>query len=189
MPLEDYKKKRNFKKTNEPEEDKGKDIEKDIFVIQKHDASKLHYDFRIRINDVLKSWAIPKGPSLNPENKRLAIPTEDHPLDYANFEGIIPEDNYGAGEVIIWDRGTYKNNTLKDGERVNIEKAHNKGHITIELNGEKLKGGFSLIKMHQKDKWLLIKKNDEYADREQNILEEKPESVVSNKTIEELKNK
>ena len=187
MSLKNYKEKRDFKKTSEPEGKEQKDKEEYLFVVQKHDASKLHYDLRIQMGGVLKSWAIPKGPTLNPENKRLAIPTEDHPIDYADFEGIIPEDNYGAGAVIVWDKGTYKNKTERDGKLINMEQAYNKGHITLHLNGEKLKGGFSLIKMKQNDKWLFIKKNDSEAKRKGDILKEKPKSVLSGKKLEEMK--
>jgi len=185
MTLKEYKKKRDFKKTPEPE---GilKEFEKNIFVVQKHQASKLHYDFRIEIESVLKSWAVPKGPSLNPKDKRLAIETEDHPLDYANFEGVIPENNYGAGTVMLWDRGTYENETQINNESIPIKEAYKKGHITIQLNGKKLKGSYSLIKMGQDNKWLLIKKDDSNADRKIDILEQENRSIISNKTIEEI---
>ncbi|MEJ2249099.1 MAG: DNA polymerase ligase N-terminal domain-containing protein [Candidatus Lokiarchaeota archaeon] len=185
MSLKEYKDKRDFKKTPEP---LGKidDFQKNFFVIQKHKASRLHYDFRFEYKGVLKSFAIPKGPSLNPKDKRLAIETEDHPIDYANFEGTIPEGNYGAGTVIIWDRGKYKNITMKNEKNLSIEEAYKNGHITFILNGEKLKGEFSLIRFKGNDKWLLIKKDDLEADRKGDILKEKPNSVVSNKSIEEI---
>ena len=126
-----------------------------VFVVHEHHARNLHFDFRIEMEGVLKSWAVPKGPSMNPADKRLAIMVEDHPLDYGSFEGVIPEGNYGAGAVVIWDRGTY--NLLAGGIY--------KGKIEIMLQGEKLKGVFVLTRMKGKDKeWLLIKKNDEYAD-------------------------
>ncbi|KAF0143554.1 MAG: DNA ligase (ATP) [Nitrospirae bacterium] len=126
-----------------------------VFVVHEHHARHLHFDFRIEMEGVLKSWAVPKGPSMNPSDKRLAIMVEDHPLDYGSFEGVIPEGNYGAGTVVIWDRGTY--NLLAGGIY--------KGKIEIMLQGEKLKGVFVLTRMKGKDKeWLLIKKNDEYAD-------------------------
>jgi DNA ligase D-like protein (predicted 3'-phosphoesterase) len=124
------------------------------FVVQKHDATTLHYDFRLEIDGVLKSWAIPKGPSKDPSDKRLAVPTSDHNLEYKDFEGVIPEGQYGAGKVTIWDKGTYEN--IRDD--VSMAKAYKEGKIKIALKGKKLKGNYSLIKMHGKDKpWLLIK--------------------------------
>jgi DNA ligase D-like protein (predicted 3'-phosphoesterase) len=186
MSLDEYKKKRDFKKTPEPEgleEPSGENI----FVFQKHKATRLHYDFRLEMKGVLKSWAVPKGPSLNPKEKRLAIETEDHPIAYADFEGKIPEDNYGGGTVIIWDKGTYENINIKNEELISLEESFNNGHIIIKLNGKKLNGGFALIKMKgQEDKWLLIKKADSYAERDRNITKERPESVKSGKKIEDF---
>ncbi len=127
-----------------------------IFVVHEHHAKRLHFDLRLEMAGVLKSWAVPKGPSMNPADKRLAVMVDDHPLDYAGFEGIIPEGNYGAGEVFIWDKGTY---VLKGG---NI----GSGKLEVVFKGEKLKGMFVLARMSGKDKdWLLIKKTDEFADR------------------------
>jgi len=185
MSLKEYKEKRDFKKTTEPEGE-IETVKKMIFVIQKHAASKLHYDFRLQIEGVLKSWAIPKGPSLNPSIKRLAIPTEDHPIDYADFEGIIPENNYGAGRVIIWDKGSFDNKTERNGQTINIKEAYNSGHITIILNGKKLRGEFALVRMKGNDKWLFIKKDDAFADRKMDILEQRPKSVISNKDVDEI---
>lgn len=125
------------------------------FVIHEHHAKRLHFDLRLEIEGVLKSWAIPKGPSMNPKGKRLAIMVEDHPLEYGNFEGVIPEGMYGAGTVVIWDKGRFE---IKDGSL-------QRGRLTIIFYGKKLKGSFALAKMSGKDKeWLLIKKADEYAD-------------------------
>lgn len=125
------------------------------FVVHEHHARHLHFDFRLEMDGVLKSWAVPKGPSMNPADKRLAIMVEDHPLDYVSFEGMIPEGNYGAGTVVIWDRGTYNL----------ISGSAGTGRIEMSLNGKKLKGAFVLTKMKGKDKeWLLIKKKDEHAD-------------------------
>jgi len=135
-----------------------------IFVVQKHQSSHLHYDFRLEINGVLKSWAIPKGPSMKPSEKRLAVMVEDHPLSYANFEGTIPEGNYGAGTVEIWDSGTWE--SLSGFE--NADKELEKGLLEFSLYGKKLKGEFALVKMEKsytKDGWLLIKKNDEFAEK------------------------
>lgn len=126
-----------------------------IFVVQEHHATHLHYDLRLEMDGTLKSWAIPKGPSLNPADKRLAIMVDDHPLEYASFEGYIPEGEYGAGEVIIWDKGSYK--LLKG--------SFKEGMLEFFLSGNKLKGAFVLLKLRGKEKeWLLIKKKDEFAD-------------------------
>lgn len=163
MSLATYNKKRNFKKTPEPKgitTRKGKQL---IFVVQKHDASHLHYDFRLEMGGVLKSWAVPKGPSLDPSVKRLAMQVEDHPWSYRDFEGEIPEGNYGAGDVIVWDTGTYEG---EGGEKGLLE-GLKKGHLSFTLYGEKLKGGWSLVRTgrdkSERARWLLVKKEDEYA--------------------------
>ncbi len=182
--LKKYSKKRDFKKTKEPKPSAQKKKKK-IFVVQKHDASSLHYDFRLNISGVLVSWAVPKGPSLNPKTKRLAMQTENHPLDYADFEGTIPESEYGAGKVIIWDKGTYKNISKNKNKKILIEKALNEGKISVELKGKKLEGGFSLIKIGKK-RWLLIKHNDKQADARKNVVKSQPKSVKSGKKIQEI---
>lgn len=187
-PLEKYQEKRDFSKTPEPSKNKESQG-KNSFVIQKHDASTLHYDFRLEINNILKSWAIPKGPSLNPKDKRLAIPTEDHPLNYIDFEGVIPEDRYGGGKVIVWDKGTYENTTKDENDKcIPIDKALKNGHITFWLNGKKLKGEYALIRTNidKNKKWILVKMKDEKADRKSNVLVDKPSSVLSGRKIEEL---
>ncbi len=176
--LKQYQEKRNFSKTPEPSGRIKKSDDKPLFVIQKHDSRSLHYDFRLEDEGVLKSWAIPKGPSTNPADKQLAIQTEDHPLDYATFEGTIPEGNYGAGSVIVWDIGTYTN--LK--EHKSIAQSIQDGELTIWLEGKKLQGGYALIKTNYLGKdtsWLLIKMNDDKADRNHVITEELPDSVLS----------
>ncbi|HET8574577.1 MAG TPA: DNA ligase D [Candidatus Paceibacterota bacterium] len=192
MSLSEYRKKRKFKKTPEP---KGRVSRAKAgalhFVVQKHDASQLHYDFRLELDGVLKSWAVPKGPSMNPANKRLAMMTEDHPLSYADFEGKIPEGHYGAGDVIVWDRGAYMSAKTSDLEesRKKIKSGFFKGELKIVLLGEKLKGGFTLIKMkpgddkYQKSEnaWLLVKTKDEYASK-MDITKELG-SVISGKTL------
>ncbi len=167
MTLKEYDKKRNFNATAEPKGSLKKSKEKALhFVVQMHQASHLHYDFRLELDGVLLSWAVPKGPSLNPEDKRLAMHVEDHPFDYRKFEGIIPEGNYGAGEVIVWDEGTYEAvnaSSLKESEKA-LRQGMEKGHLSIILHGHKLNGEFALIRMKDQDKqWLLIKKNDDYA--------------------------
>jgi DNA ligase D-like protein (predicted 3'-phosphoesterase) len=188
-PLKKYKEKRDFKKTPEPISSKKASLKSPRFVIQKHDASRLHYDFRLEVNGVLKSWAIPKGPSTDPGQKRLAIPTEDHPIDYIDFEGIIPEGNYGAGTLIVWDIGTYKNIGPEDGEIFSMERTIEGGHVDLQLEGKKLKGGFALIRTGKGEKkfWLLFKKKDSEADPEHDILIDRPESVLSGLTIEKVR--
>lgn len=194
--LRPYKKKRNLSATPEPKGDtmpSKKSKGNNIFVIQKHDASHLHYDFRLEINGTLKSWAVPKGPSTNPQDKRLAMETEDHPMDYATFEGVIPEGNYGAGPVIVWDHGTFDNIKEKDGKKVPLQQCYKNGQIEVDLHGKKLNGGYALIRTpmdtDDKKKWLLIKMRDQYADARRNPVSSQPESVISGKTIEELTSK
>ena len=154
-----YRKKRNFATSREPQGNRVSRPSRFRFVVQKHRASHLHYDFRLEVDGVLKSWAVPKGPSLDPRQRRLAVQVEDHPIEYRNFEGTIPEGNYGAGEVIVWDRGSYR---LPDPDET-ATKALRKGAMSFVLRGKKLKGGFSLIRLNRPRQWLLIKKNDEFA--------------------------
>jgi DNA ligase D-like protein (predicted 3'-phosphoesterase) len=190
--LETYNRKRNPDKTPEPVADPNAEPRSgdSIFVIQKHDASNLHYDFRLQVGNALKSWAVPKGPSTDPRDKQLAIATEDHPLEYADFEGVIPEGEYGGGSVIVWDHGTYEHRTEKDGEKIDYEDAEEKGHISVFLHGEKLTGGYELIKMKgknwSKDHWLLKKTDDDEADARRNPTSTQPKSVISGKTVEEV---
>lgn len=162
MSLADYKKKRNFKNTPEPGADFSTE-NRGRFVIQRHEATRLHYDLRLEMNGVLKSWAVPKGPSMNPKDKRLAIETEDHPVKYLDFEGTIPKGNYGAGEMQIWDKGTFKAAAkTKD----NLEEQWEDGNLKIVFTGSKIKGEFALVKTKRGDKknqWLLIKKNDDFS--------------------------
>ncbi|MDO5524006.1 MAG: DNA polymerase ligase N-terminal domain-containing protein, partial [Bacteroidia bacterium] len=171
MSLETYKKKRDFTKTSEPNGGDSSPGNRLVFVIQRHAARRLHYDFRLEMNGVLKSWAVPKGPSLNPADKRLAMMVEDHPFSYRTFEGTIPEGSYGAGEVEIWDEGFYEPLNREKGKTDDetLQKALKNGSIKIIIHGKKLKGEFALVKMHSaKDEnaWLLIKHNDEYAVQE-----------------------
>jgi DNA ligase D-like protein (predicted 3'-phosphoesterase) len=157
-------------------------------VIQKHDATALHYDVRLEADGVLKSWAVPKGPSTNPKEKRLAMPTEDHPLEYATFEGVIPEGQYGAGRMIVWDTGSYRNVTEDAGTPVAMEDAVRKGRIRISLDGHKLRGAYALTRIGKgkASRWLLVKKDDEEADAKTNVLRSAPKSVLSGRTIEEM---
>src|SRR5262245_18762155 len=149
MPKKDslklYREKRDFKETPEPSDrSRSRKRKEPMFVVQKHDATRLHYDFRLEAEGVLKSWAVPKGPSMNPGDKRLAMPTEDHPMAYGDFEGVIPEGNYGAVPVIVWDTGTYEN--LSDAP---VEQALKSGHLKIILKGQKLQGAFALTRTGQ----------------------------------------
>jgi DNA ligase D-like protein (predicted 3'-phosphoesterase) len=188
--LEEYRRKRDFGKTPEPAGRRGRRGKAPRFVIQKHDATALHYDFRLEAAGVLKSWAVPKGPSTDPRDKRLAMPTEDHPLDYHDFEGVIPEKQYGAGPVIVWDAGTYRNLTEEDGREVPVEDAVDAGHVKVWLEGHKLRGGYSLrrtrIGRDEREKWLLVKLKDEEADARRNPVSTQPQSVKSGRTIEEV---
>lgn len=183
--LGDYKKKRDFTKTSEPRAGgrrKGK-----LFVIQKHAATALHYDFRLEADGVLLSWAVPKGPSTDPSDKRLAMRVEDHPISYGDFEGVIPQDQYGGGEVIVWDTGSYEN--LNDD--LSITDQLEEGHVTVWLEGHKIQGGYSLRRWGSdkrgREKWLLVKMDDEMSDRRRNPTSTQPESVLTGRTIEDLR--
>ncbi|MDR7370170.1 DNA ligase D [Flavobacterium aquidurense] len=189
MSLSKYNKKRDFKQTQEPKGKVEKSVNKLIFVVQKHAASHLHYDFRLEINGVLKSWAVPKGPSMNPEVKRLAMMVEDHPYSYKDFEGTIPTGNYGAGNVIVWDNGTYVPAEKTDSPEKTLMANLKKGRLSFILKGKKLKGEFSLVKLtgKQENAWLLIKKSDEFASDSDILYHNK--SVISNRTLEELQQK
>jgi DNA ligase D-like protein (predicted 3'-phosphoesterase) len=157
-------------------------------VVHKHDATTLHYDFRLEAAGVLKSWAVPKGPSTNPNDKRLAMPTEDHPLDYADYEGLIPEGQYGAGPVIVWDAGTYRNLTEEHGRPVPVERAVTDGHVAVWLEGRKLRGGYALTRIGKgkRERWLLVKMADEQADARRKPVKSQPESVLSGRTVDEV---
>ncbi|OQP56990.1 DNA ligase [Niastella vici] len=189
MSLATYKKKRSFNKTPEPEGKKKASAGSLHFVVQKHDATRLHYDFRLEMEGVLKSWAIPKGPSMNPDDKRLAMMVEDHPYDYKDFEGIIPPGNYGAGTVIVWDEGTYEpmnfEGDKKKSEKHLLEQLR-KGDLKISLHGQKLKGDFALvhIKSSEDNAWLLIKKHDKHASKTD--VTKKNKSVQSGMKLEQV---
>jgi DNA ligase D-like protein (predicted 3'-phosphoesterase) len=159
------------------------------FVIQKHDASNLHYDFRLEVDGVLKSWAVPKGPSTDPREKRLAMPTEDHDLDYINFEGTIPEGEYGAGTVLVWDIGPYRNLKTDDEDTpVPMADCVENGHITVWLEGQKISGGYALTRMGKNadDRWLLVKMDDEAADARRNPVSTEPASAQSGQSLQEV---
>ena len=191
--LDTYKSRRDFRKTPEPRI-KGKSrwrrTGNPIFVVQKHHASHLHYDFRIEIDGVLKSWAVPKGPSTDPREKRLAVETEDHPLSYADFEGVIPEGEYGGGTVLVWDAGPYRNLKRDDkGRKVAMKKAYADGAVEIWLEGKKIRGGYALVhtKMRGDERnWLLVKMKDEAADARRNPTRTKPKSVMTNRTLAQI---
>lgn len=189
--MKTYNEKRDFSKTKEPkEEGSGKFNDQPVFVIQKHDATNLHYDFRLEIDGTLKSWSVPKGPSTDPSVKRMAIPTEDHPLAYAHFEGTIPEGEYGGGTVMIWDKGSIKNIKKDDnGKLLSLEESFEKGSIEVELKGEKLTGGYNLVEMkggRMKGNWLLMKQDDKEADARRNPVSTQTKSVVSGRSLTEI---
>jgi bifunctional non-homologous end joining protein LigD len=186
MALTQYRKKRDFQTTPEPRGKRSKSAGGDSFVIQKHAARRLHYDLRLEMNGVLVSWAVTKGPSLVPGEKRLAVHVEDHPLDYGDFEGTIPKGEYGGGTVIVWDRGRWS-------PVADARKGYAKGHLEFELHGDKLQGRWHLVRMARRprdkhDNWLLIKAEDDYArgEDEPDILEERPESAKTGRVIEEV---
>ncbi len=197
MSLTQYKKKRSFKKTPEPEGKKKSSSKSKLrFVVQKHDATRLHYYFRLEMEGVLTSWAVPKGPSLNPDDKRLAMMVEDHPYDYRTFEGTIPKGTYGAGTVMVWDEGTYEalgfdKESTKDQEKILLAELK-KGDVKIVLHGEKLKGAFGLVRMHKsgsanehgENAWLLIKKKDEKASTID--VTKKDKSVVTKRSLTQI---
>jgi bifunctional non-homologous end joining protein LigD len=189
MLLADYRRKRRFTETPEPVGRVRQHGRRRIFVVQKHDASRLHYDFRLAIRGVLVSWAVPKGPSMNPADKRLAIRTEDHPLEYAEFEGVIPEGQYGAGTVMVWDTGTYDSTN----DNIPLEEQLAQSKIDIDLHGAKLRGGFTLVCVGKpslesdRQRWLLVKHRDEYADPSWDI--ESPRfdrSVLSGRSLKQI---
>lgn len=183
-----YNEKRDFTKTSEPRGTAGNSSGRLRFSFQKHAASTLHYDFRLEVGGVLKSWAVPKGPSTDPRDKRLAIRTEDHPLSYIDFEGVIPEGSYGAGKVLVWDIGTYNNITFKKGRLIDLKNAIKDGHFLIELHGKKLNGGYAMTRMNdEKEQWLLVKMADDDVEIRRKLLEEQPQSAISGKLIEEMK--
>lgn len=184
--LREYLAKRDLDVSGEPVG--GEPGDRPRFVIQRHDASNLHYDLRLEVDGVLKSWAVPKGPSTDPSDKRLATPTEDHPLDYADFEGRIPDDEYGGGTVIVWDTGPYQNITERDGELVAMPEALADGHVKVWLQGHKLQGGYALTRtrLGGEDQWLLVKVDDAGADRRRRPTTTQLRSVLTDRTNEDL---
>lgn len=190
--LDAYRRKRNLDRSGEPSGGRRRPGRRPGFVVQKHSARSLHYDFRLEADGVLKSWSVPKGPSADPAVKRLAVPTEDHPLDYENFEGVIPRGDYGAGAVIVWDTGTYDNRTEDSaGHTVSVADAIERGHVSFDLHGTKLRGGYSLTRIAaRRDErgpvWLLVKKADTFAEPGSDPERDEPESVKSGKDIDQV---
>jgi len=194
-PLSDYMKKRDFSRTPEPEGRASEDPPSEdwkigpVFVIQKHDASNLHYDFRLEVDGTLKSWAVPKGFSTDPSEKRLALPTEDHPLEYAEFEGVIPDDEYGGGTVLVWDAGPYRNlKTDEEDDPVPLSDQISDGHLTVWLRGEKVAGGYALTRTEsgEDERWLLVKMDDEKADARRNPVSTEPNSVLTGRSMDDI---
>jgi len=188
-PLAEYKRKRDFTKTAEPE---GKATRRRStrglrFVIQKHAASHLHFDFRLELDGVMKSWAVPKGPSYDPSVRRLAMEVEDHPIEYNAFEGTIPKGEYGGGTVMLWDRGTYE--PEGGGGADALREGYERGDLKIVMHGKRMKGGWVLVRMRReagRAQWLLIKHRDELADPDYDVVEEAVTSVASGRTMEEI---
>ena len=188
-PLAEYKSKRDFTKTAEPE---GKTTRRRSarglkFVIQKHAASRMHFDFRLELDGVMKSWAVPKGPSYDPSVRRLAMEVEDHPIEYNAFEGTIPKGEYGGGTVMLWDRGTYE--AEGGGGAEALREGYQRGDLKIVLHGKRLKGGWVLVRMRRdggRAQWLLIKHRDEYADPDYEVVDEAVTSVASGRTMDEI---
>jgi bifunctional non-homologous end joining protein LigD len=179
MALTEYKKTRKFDKTPEPGPKEKRTKTGRLFVVQKHRATQLHYDFRLEVDGVLKSWAVPKGPSLDPTVKRLAMQVEDHPVDYAKFEGVIPEGEYGGGTVMVWDYGTYKPENEDD-----VARALSKGELKFSLNGKKLKGSWVLVRTRDRQ-WLLMKHRDYYTTEEE-VTEIAPASILTRRVLAEI---
>ena len=192
--LRNYRNRRDFSRSPEPRghdsEDAGwRDEGNPIFVVQQHAASTMHFDFRLEVDGALASWAVPKGPSTDPQDRRLAVRTEDHPLDYADFEGSIPEDEYGGGSVIVWDAGPYRQVKEGDEDLSPVADALRDGHVTVWLEGRKIRGGYALIHARtggDESNWLLVKMDDEGADARRNPVSTEPESVLSGRTIDQI---
>jgi bifunctional non-homologous end joining protein LigD len=188
--LAEYRRKRDFTRTAEPEGGPARPRQKLAFVIQKHAASHLHYDLRLELDDVMKSWAVPKGPSLDPSVKRLAMEVEDHPIEYNTFEGTIPKGEYGGGTVMLWDRGTYTYGGTDPDPLEGLRRGYAKGDFKFVLHGKRLRGSWVLVRTRRDDKgrsqWLLIKHRDEYAVPGFDVTAEHQTSVATNRTMEEI---
>jgi DNA ligase D-like protein (predicted 3'-phosphoesterase) len=187
-PLNRYRTKRDFTATAEPEGSGTRRKDRGHFVIQHHAARSDHFDFRLEIDGVLASWAVPKGPSTDPRDKRMARRTEDHPLDYETFEGTIPSGQYGAGTVQVWDRGGYENLTRQDDEPVSAADALDLGHISFRLDGQKLHGGYALTRIRggAEETWLLVKHADDAADARRRPTRTQPKSVTTGRSMDQI---
>jgi DNA ligase D, 3''-phosphoesterase domain len=191
QPLTEYRRKRDFAKTSEPSGTAKRSRSKRAlrFVVQKHSATRVHFDFRLELDGVMKSWAVPKGPSYDPSVRRLAVEVEDHPIEYNTFEGTIPEGEYGAGTVMIWDRGTYE--PEEGGGAEALRDGYERGNLKIVLHGERLQGAWVLVRTHRpgtKNQWLLIKHRDEFASARIDVVEKAMTSVKSDRTMDEITN-
>jgi bifunctional non-homologous end joining protein LigD len=188
--LEEYRSKRDFSRTEEPRGGRARAARKLAFVIQKHAARNVHYDLRLELDGVMKSWAVPKGPSLDPSVKRLAMQVEDHPIEYNTFEGTIPKGEYGGGTVMLWDRGTYDYGGDDPDPIDGLRRGYEKGDFKFVLHGKRLRGSWVLVRIRRGDptkpQWLLIKHRDEFADRETDVTEEHQTSVATGRTMEEI---
>src|SRR5438093_912406 len=188
MSLASYRRKRRFQATPEPRGKRRRSAGGLRFVVQKHHATRLHYDFRLELDGTLKSWAVPKGPSLNPDDKRLAVMVEDHPLEYRTFEGVIPKGNYGAGSVVVWDQGTYEaaGAHSPDDSVALLRDGLARGRLSMVLHGQKLRGQFALVRLQRgkANEWLLLKKRDEFASLRDVTADER--SVASGRTLAEV---
>jgi DNA ligase D-like protein (predicted 3'-phosphoesterase) len=182
----EYERRRDFRRTPEPRGGRRRASRRPRFVVHEHRARSPHYDLRLEIDGALASWAVPKGPSTDPRVRRLAVPTEDHPLEYADFEGVIPAGEYGAGAVIVWDRGRYRN--LR--EDCSLARARREGKLSFWLEGEKLRGAWALVRTGrargERERWLLVKQRDEHADARRRPTSTEPRSVLSGRTSAEL---
>ena len=187
--LAEYRRKRDFTRTREPAGGRLRAGKQLAFVIQKHAASHLHFDLRLELDGVMKSWAVPKGPSLDPTVKRLAMQVEDHPIEYNKFEGTIPEGEYGGGTVMLWDRGTYTAPGDDPDPEATLRRGYEKGDFKFELHGKRLQGSWVLVRIRRDEErrqWLLIKHRDEYAEEGSDIVAEVQTSVATGRTMEEI---
>lgn len=189
-PLAEYRRKRDFSRTSEPRGTAKQTGPKLAYVIQKHAASRLHFDLRLELDGVMKSWAVPKGPSLDPAVKRLAMQVEDHPIDYNQFEGTIPQGEYGGGAVMLWDRGSYLYGGDDPDALKGLREGYRKGDFKFVLRGKRLRGSWVLVRMRRGDphrpQWLLIKHRDEFAVPDSDVVEEYDTSVATGRTMEEI---
>lgn len=188
--LSEYRRKRDFTKTAEPKGREARQAKRLAFVIQKHDASHLHYDLRLELDGVMKSWAVPKGPSLDPSVKRLAMEVEDHPIEYNKFEGTIPQGEYGGGTVMLWDRGTYIYGGNDPDPIEGLRRGYQKGDFKFVLDGKRLKGSWALVRMRRnqsgKPQWLLIKHRDEHAVPGSDVTADNQTSVATGRTMDQI---